>query len=52
MIHGSQVVVGVTLAMLAGVLNGSFALPMKFMRQWKWEHTWLVYSVVAMVAFP
>lgn len=52
MIPESQVLVGVALAVLAGVLNGSFALPMKFMHQWKWEHTWLVYSVVAMVAFP
>lgn len=52
MIPESQVLVGVALAMLAGVFNGLFALPMKFMRQWKWEHTWLVYSVVGMAVFP
>jgi len=52
MMPESQVLVGVALAMLAGVFNASFALPMKFMRQWRWEHTWLVYSMVGMAAFP
>jgi hypothetical protein len=33
MIPESQVLVGVALAMLAGVFNGLFALPMKFLRQ-------------------
>ena len=48
----SQVVAGVALAVLGGVLNGLFALPMKLMPRWRWEHTWLVYSVVAMAVFP
>jgi len=48
----SQVLAGVALAMLAGVLNGLFALPMKLMPRWRWEHTWLVYSVVGMAVFP
>ena len=47
-----SLVSGIALAALGGVFNGIFALPMKFMRRWKWEHTWLIYSVVAMVAFP
>ncbi len=40
---------GFVLAVLAGGLNGSFALPMKRTTRWAWENTWLVYSVVGMV---
>jgi len=48
----SHALVGIGLVILAGILNGLFAVPMKFMPQWKWEHTWLVYSLVGMVVFP
>lgn len=43
---------GIILLLLAGVMNGSFTLPMKFARQWAWENTWLIYSVFALVLFP
>jgi L-rhamnose-H+ transport protein len=43
---------GILLAVLGGVFNGIFALPMKRMKGWKWEHIWLVYSVVGMVLVP
>jgi len=35
-----------------GVLHGSFALPMKKMSAWKWENTWLVYSISGLVVLP
>jgi hypothetical protein len=34
---------GILLAIAAGVLLGSFALPMKRIREWQWENTWLAY---------
>jgi L-rhamnose-H+ transport protein len=34
------------------MLNGSFALPMKRMPSWKWENTWLVYSLMGMIIGP
>jgi L-rhamnose-H+ transport protein len=37
---------------VAGVLNGSFALPMKTARVWKFEHIWGVFSILAMIAIP
>jgi L-rhamnose-H+ transport protein len=37
---------------VAGVLNGSFAVPMKTMRVWKFEHVWGVFSVLAMFVIP
>ncbi|MEX2170244.1 MAG: L-rhamnose/proton symporter RhaT [Pirellulales bacterium] len=40
---------GLALVLSAGTLNGSYALPMKKTTRWKFENTWLVYSVVAML---
>jgi len=43
---------GLVRIIFGGMLNGSFALPMKRMPFWKWENTWLVYSLIGMVVFP
>jgi len=43
---------GLALVLLGGVLQGSFTMPMKLMRAWRWENTWLVYSIVGMLALP
>ena len=44
--------VGLVLAVLGGVLMGSFSLPMKKTAQWAWENTWLVWAVAALVITP
>ncbi|HAZ03007.1 MAG: hypothetical protein A2W90_18480 [Bacteroidetes bacterium GWF2_42_66] len=40
---------GFILVTLAGGLQGSFFLPMTYTRHWKWEHSWLVFSLFAML---
>ncbi len=37
---------------LAGVLNGSFAVPLKTTRTWKFDHIWMVHSLLAMGLLP
>ena len=37
---------------LSGIFNGGFPLPMKYSRRWKWENTWLVFSLVALLILP
>jgi L-rhamnose-H+ transport protein len=49
---GAQVGWGVGLVVLGGFLNGSFAFPMKRMPAWRWENTWLLYSLFGMVIAP
>jgi len=44
--------VGLIWILVAGAGQGSFTLPMKFMRRWKWEHVWLVYSFLAFIFLP
>jgi L-rhamnose-H+ transport protein len=48
----SETTVGLLLLLVAGVMNASFTLPMKFTRNWAWENTWLVWSIFALVLLP
>ncbi len=43
---------GIALTLVAGMMAGNCMLPMKFNRTWKWENTWLVFSVVSLVILP
>jgi len=43
---------GMTIILVSGLFNGSFALPMKYTRHWKWENTWLVFSIVGIFFLP
>jgi L-rhamnose-H+ transport protein len=48
----SSYLLGLVWILIAGVTQGAFPLPMKFVRRWKWEHLWLVYSVIAFFLLP
>lgn len=43
---------GFLLLAIAGLMNASFALPMKFMRHWAWENTWLVWTCITLILLP
>ncbi len=43
---------GMAIIFISGICNGSFALPLKYTKTWKWENTWLVFSVVGIVLLP
>jgi len=43
---------GMAIIFVSGALNGTFALPMKYSRRWKWENTWLVFALVALIILP
>lgn len=46
-------ILGATLAvLLGGIMEGSFALPMRLAKRWRWENTWMVYSAVGLVVIP
>lgn len=48
----NQTSIGLSLLILAGVMNASFTLPMKFTRRWAWENTWLAWTVFALIILP
>lgn len=43
---------GVALAMAAGLMSGNCMLPSKFLRSWRWENMWAVFSLFSLVIFP
>lgn len=48
----TNVTTGIFLGMVAGILLGSFALPMKKVKIWQWEHNWIMFSLWATVVLP
>lgn len=45
-------IIGFAFTLLAGLLAGSFALPMKFTTGWKWQHNWGVFAIWALFIMP
>lgn len=43
---------GIAGVLIGGILNGSFVAPMKKMPLWKWENSWLVYSISGLLVIP
>ena len=43
---------GIGVVTLAGILNGSFAAPMKLMPGWRWENSWLIFALSGLIVFP
>ena len=43
---------GLLAVLAAGVLQGSFMLPMKWAKLWAWENTWLVFAATAYLLCP
>jgi L-rhamnose-H+ transport protein len=42
-------IAGVSLILIAAILQGVFLLPMSRARQWAWEHVWLGFSLAGMI---
>ena len=43
---------GLAAVVFAGMLQGVFAVPMKYARRWNYEHIWLIYGLAGMVVLP
>ena len=47
-----QTLAGAALVLLAGLLQGLLALPMKFARRWNHENIWMIFACGALIVFP
>ena len=45
-------VIGLVMAIIGGIMGGSFTVPMKRITKWEWENLWLVWSTVALLLVP
>ena len=48
----SYLVLGITFAIIAGIMNGIFTLPMRYMGRWSWENVWALFILVCCVIMP
>lgn len=47
----THLMMGFLLVLAAGLLQGTFILPMSLVRDWSWEHTWATFSLIGMFVF-
>jgi L-rhamnose-H+ transport protein len=47
-----EATLGLLMILVAGAMNGSFAVPMKLTRRWAWENTWLMWTIYGLFVFP
>jgi len=52
MLDHSMLYFGVSLAILSGLMNGTFTLPMRYLGRWSWENVWALFIVVACLIMP
>ena len=50
--ESTNITLGITLGIFSGLLHGSFALPMKKVKTWQWEHTWVMFSLWGTIVLP
>ena len=48
----TSVLAGLGLSLIAGVMAGNCMLPLKFVRKWKWENSWLLFTLTSLLIFP
>ncbi len=48
----STILAGAMLAILSGMMNGSFTLPMRFLGNWEWENVWSLFIVFSCLILP
>lgn len=47
-----MIATGILLAILSGVMNGLFTLPMRFLGRWNWENVWILFIIVSCLILP
>ncbi|MCU0228264.1 MAG: hypothetical protein MUF01_11550 [Bryobacterales bacterium] len=43
---------GIAGVLVGGIFNGSFVAPIKLLKRWSWETSWLVYTVSGLLLIP
>ncbi len=47
-----QTELGILLAVIGGVMVGNCMVPLNYLRKWKWENVWIIFSLVALIIIP
>ena len=52
MTTSSALTLGLTLAVVSGLMNGTFTLPMRYLGRWSWENVWALFILVSCLFMP
>ena len=47
----NELFLGLVIVIAAAVLQGSFLVPMTYVKNWKWENSWAIFSILGMLVF-
>ncbi len=47
-----QPILGISMGVVAGLVNGIFLLPTRYARKWAWENLWLIFALLSTLLFP
>jgi len=48
----SALTLGLTLAVVSGLMNGTFTLPMRYLGRWSWENVWALFILISCLLMP
>jgi L-rhamnose-H+ transport protein len=48
----SALALGLALAVLSGLMNGTFTLPMRYLGRWSWENVWALFIFISCIIMP
>ena len=48
----SALALGITLAVVSGLMNGTFTLPMRYLGRWSWENVWALFILISCILMP
>ncbi len=43
---------GLALAVISGLMNGTFTLPMRYLGRWSWENVWALFILISCLIMP
>jgi len=47
----AELMLGLAVVILAAIVQGCFMVPMAYVKNWKWENSWAVFSILSMIVF-
>ncbi len=50
--NSSALALGITLAVVSGLMNGTFTLPMRYLGRWSWENVWALFILISCILMP
>lgn len=47
----AELILGLAVVVVAAIVQGCFLVPMSYVKGWKWENSWMVFSILSMIVF-